>query len=141
MNHLVIRSIPRGSLSLKKQMVDARQLVVMDPRRISCPWPCGLTGILSARHELLTKFLIIIEPVNDDRWDSPNSWQTHSQNRKEIAKDPSNVETFGRFGRLVPPPEDAKAGVGESRSAQRAAVALNFGEARAVAADVTNVTM
>ena len=30
--------------------------------------------------------------------------------------------------RLVPPPEDAKAGVGESRSAQRAAVALNFGE-------------
>ena len=30
--------------------------------------------------------------------------------------------------RLVPPPEDAKASVGESRSAQRAAVALNFGE-------------
>ncbi|CAJ1354126.1 unnamed protein product, partial [Effrenium voratum] len=30
--------------------------------------------------------------------------------------------------RLVPPPEDAKAGVGESRSAQRAAVGLNFGE-------------
>lgn len=31
--------------------------------------------------------------------------------------------------RLVPPPEDAKASVGESRSAQRAPVALNFGEA------------
>lgn len=34
--------------------------------------------------------------------------------------------------RLVPPPEDAKASVGESRSAQRAAVALNFGEARGI---------
>eukprot|EP00438_Fugacium_kawagutii_P004567 Skav202825 [mRNA] locus=scaffold3852:185537:191481:- [translate_table: standard] len=35
--------------------------------------------------------------------------------------------------RLVPPPEDAKASVGESRSAQRAAVALNFGEAQLAA--------
>lgn len=34
-----------------------------------------------------------------------------------------------RRRRLVPPPEDAKASVGESRGAQRAAVALNFGEA------------
>ncbi|CAK9063223.1 Glycerol-3-phosphate acyltransferase [Durusdinium trenchii] len=31
--------------------------------------------------------------------------------------------------RLVPPPEDAKASVGESRSAQRAAVGLSFGQA------------
>lgn len=39
----------------------------------------------------------------------------------------------------MPPPEDAKASVGESRSAQRAAVALNFGEARAVG-DVTRLS-